>query len=160
MSTTPRSPGTTPLPYGHSQNGTVMLVTVAIILAVVAVTVLLLAGGPGGEGLVALAAPVALCAALLALFGRLTVSVDQQFVRVAFGIGLIARQIPLSTIRSCEPVRNRWWYGWGIRMTPRGWLWNVSGLSAVELTYTDGGHFLIGTDDPDGLCAAIRAARA
>ena len=95
----------------------------------------------------------------LALFGRLTVSVDQQTIRLAFGIGLIARQIAVSEVASCEPVRTRWWYGWGIRMTPRGWLWNVSGSQAVEIAYRHGGHFLIGTNDPTGLCRAIEAAK-
>ena len=158
MSTTPWSP-VTPLPYRHAQNGTIMIVSVALIMAAVAVSLLLVASGPGGEGLLALAAPVAVCIAMLALFGRLTVSVDQQTIRLAFGIGLIARQIALSEVASCEPVRTRWWYGWGIRMTPRGWLWNVSGSQAVEIAYRPGGHFLIGTNDPTGLCRAIEAAK-
>jgi hypothetical protein len=46
-------------------------------------------------------------------------------------------------------------WGWGIRLTPRGWLFNVSGLDAVELTMTTGKHYRIGTYDPMGLARAI-----
>jgi len=65
----------------------------------------------------------------------------------------------LAAIRTCIVVRNRWWYGWGIRWTPRGWLYNVSGLAAVELTLTDGRRLRIGIDEPERLCEAIAQAR-
>ena len=56
----------------------------------------------------------------VALFGWLTVEIDAQRLRIAFGIGLIRRSIPLRTIRAFAPVRNPWYYGWGIRLTPHG----------------------------------------
>ena len=93
------------------------------------------------------------------VFMSLSVSVSDSSVGLSFGIGLIRREIPLERIEAAEPVRNPWWYGFGIRRTPRGWMWNVQGLSAVELTYTDGGRFRIGTSDPEGLTQAIDAAR-
>ncbi len=96
--------------------------------------------------------------AVYVLFGSMTVSVDGSGVHLALGVGLIRRSVPLGDIAECRPVRNSWWYGWGIRLTPRGWLWNVSGWDAVELTYRSGGHFRIGTDEPGRLCAAITAA--
>ena len=92
------------------------------------------------------------------LFMTLTVSVEDSQVRISFGVGLIRRQIPIERIQSASPVLNRWWYGFGIRKTPHGWMWNIQGLSAVELLYTDGGRFRIGTLDPEGLTAAITAA--
>jgi hypothetical protein len=55
-------------------------------------------------------------------------------------------------------VRNKWWYGWGIRLTPHGWLFNVGGLDAVELELASGRKFRIGTDEPQGLLNAIRTA--
>ena len=55
-------------------------------------------------------------------------------------------------------VETRWFYGWGIRLTSRGWLWNTSGFDAVELTYLNGKRFIIGKDDPIGLAAEIQGA--
>lgn len=104
-----------------------------------------------------LAAVVAL---LLASFGSLEVRVDEEAVKLRFGVGLIRRTIALDRIESAARVRNRWWYGWGIRLTPHGWLWNVAGLDAVELRLTDGKLFRIGTGDPEGLEGALEARLA
>ena len=48
--------------------------------------------------------------------------------------GLIRRRIRIADIRSAAAVRNRWYYGWRLRLTPHGWLYNVSGLNAVQPT--------------------------
>jgi hypothetical protein len=45
--------------------------------------------------------------------------------------------------------------GWGIRITTRGMLYNVSGRDAVEIRLDDGRRFRLGTDDPNGLVAAL-----
>jgi hypothetical protein len=95
---------------------------------------------------------------LLALFYSLTVEIREGVLECRFGVGLIGRRIPISEIRDARAVRNRWWYGWGIRLTPRGWLWNVSGLDAVELDLAGERRFRIGTDQPRELAEAIRAA--
>jgi hypothetical protein len=39
----------------------------------------------------------------------------------------------------------------------QGWLWNVSGIDAVELTMKNGDRFRIGTDEPEKLVTAIEA---
>ena len=44
--------------------------------------------------------------------------------------------------------------GFGIRKVPGGWMWNVSGLDSVQLTFADGKRFRIGTDEPGALEAA------
>ena len=55
-----------------------------------------------------------------------------------------------------EQGRNSWWYGWGIRLTPHGWMWNISGLDAVELTYRNGKKFRIGTDELEMLLGVLK----
>ena len=92
-----------------------------------------------------------------ALFYRLQVTVTDSAVRVRFGIGLIKKTIPITAIVSAEPVRNSWWYGWGIRVYPKGWLFNISGLDAVELQMKKGPRLRIGTNDPVGLTGAVQA---
>jgi len=87
----------------------------------------------------------------LILFGTLTVIVNSASIQVRFGPGLIKKRFRLNEISSCTIVRNHWWYGWGIRRTVKGWLFNVSGLDAVELSMRDGKFFRIGTDEPQKL---------
>ena len=92
------------------------------------------------------------------MFGTLTVDVSRDYIRCMFGLGVIHRRIPTSKVVSVERVRNKWYYGWGIRYTPTGWMWNTSGLEAVLLTYDNGKQFRIGTDEPDQLVRSIRDA--
>jgi hypothetical protein len=96
----------------------------------------------------------------LCMFHSLTVTVNDDVVRVQFAESPIRFTFPLSEIESCEAVRNRWWYGWGIKWYGRGWLYNVSGLDAVELKMKDGRLRRIGTDEPAELAEAISAALA
>ena len=105
--------------------------------------------------LVTIVAGLGLC---LLLFTTLTVQVDGRAVRCAFGLGVIRREILLRDVIRASVVRNHWIYGWGLRWIPGGWLWNVSGLDAVELELTSGKVFRIGTDEPTLLHAAIVGA--
>ena len=101
----------------------------------------------GGMGLALAAAvgwslrvpgPVPIATAVLAgfvllLFSTLTVIVRDGVMDVFFGPRLIRRRIPLRRIREVRVVRTPWYYGWGMRLTPSGWLWNVSGLRDRDL---------------------------
>ena len=92
----------------------------------------------------------------VAAFYKLTIKIDNETLSASFGIGLIRKKISIANIESCAPIQIRWWYGWGIHFTPYGWLYNVSGWDAVAFSLRDGKKFAIGTDDPHGLCEAIR----
>lgn len=139
--------------YRHTQIGYLMLafISVGILLLIVNYSYL------SGTSLLLLVILAVLVLSLL-LFSVLSVNVDGGEVSLRFGVGIIRKRFPLSEIESHSVVRNPWYYGWGVRRIPIGWLYNVSGLDAVELTMTDGRKFRIGTDDPSGLDAAIRAA--
>jgi hypothetical protein len=89
------------------------------------------------------------------LFCKLKIEIDDQTLLASFGIGLIKKKVPLAQIVAYEPIRIRWWYGWGIHLTPYGWLYNVSGLDAVAITLRNGSKFALGPDDPRGLADAI-----
>lgn len=135
--------------YQHTQSGTVT--RIAALGGLVAASFLLVRMG---------ARPVLwalLAVALLVLFAlsSLTVEVDQERLRFWFGPGWFGRTILLRDIRAWSAVRNPWWYGWGIHLTPRGWLYNVGGLEAVELELADGGRLRVGTDEPEQLCQAL-----
>ena len=89
------------------------------------------------------------------LFASLVVSISDGYLKLRFGIGLISKRYNLNPIESCEVVRNKWYYGWGIRLTPHGWLYNVSGLKAVQVKLKTGKTFRVGTDEPEALCEAL-----
>jgi hypothetical protein len=103
---------------------------------------------------------VAILAATVVFFSWLTVDINARRVLIKFGIGLIRRRISLDTIRGFAPVRNPWYYGWGIRFTPHGILYNVSGFQAVEILLDDGRRVRVGTDEPHALVRALQAATA
>jgi hypothetical protein len=136
--------------YRHTQVGWV-------ILGALAATVLLFGGILAAArlttgGLVA----AALLIATGLLFGWLRVEVDDDELRARFGIGLIGKTIALSEVRSFSSVKNQWYWGWGIRLYPGGWLYNVSGTDAVEVILRDGKRYRIGTDEPAALADALR----
>ena len=136
--------------YQHSQTGTLVLA----LTAVPAVVCLLL----GFSGIWHVYPLAGLFLVVMLLFHSLKVKVDDVAIHLSFGIGLIRRSIPLERVAVCAPVRNRWIYGFGIRYVPWGWMWNIGGLDAVQLTYANGKHFRIGTDEPELLEAAIHEA--
>lgn len=96
---------------------------------------------------------------LAVLFSSLTVIVDDEELRFYFGPGFWTRRFALDDIERAEVVRNSAISGWGIRYTRHGWLYNVSGLRAVELTVRDEGTLRIGTDEPEKLKHAVDRAR-
>jgi hypothetical protein len=98
-------------------------------------------------------------AALMLAFSRLTVQVDETRVSVGFGGGLARRRFELHTIEAARTVKVPRLAGWGIRLTPQGWLYNAWGRGAVQLRFAGGRRFTIGTDEPDALLAAIERAR-
>lgn len=94
------------------------------------------------------------------LFSSLTTEVNEREICWHFGPGLWAYRLSLGEIESVFLVRNRWWNGWGIRTAPGFRLYNVSGFDAVELRLKSGEVRRIGTDDPQGLAAALKASAA
>ena len=137
--------------YRHAQTGWTMFASfVAGTVVVGAVTL------PGG-GTILFFVVLVVLGMMAVLFHSLTVTVDERSVRWHFGPGFWKKEIPPETIERVEAVRNKWYYGWGIRKTPHGWLYNVSGLSAVEIMAKDGRRIRLGTDEPEALKRAIES---
>ena len=80
------------------------------------------------------------------------ITVNHYLVRWQFGIGVPYKKLPIDEIESVKIVRNKWWYGWGIRRVLSGsMLYNVYGLDAVEIQTTAGKKIRLGTDEPKKL---------
>ena len=135
--------------YHHTQIGWVILCsTLAPMLLITALDLPPEAGPiPSLVFLVLLAAAAA--------FGSLTVSVDEVHLSLRFGLTPFRKRVRLADIASFRPVRNKWYFGWGIRYIGTGWLYNVSGLDAVEIVKGDGAVVRVGTDEPDALVRAL-----
>ena len=92
----------------------------------------------------------------LLIFYRIVITIDEKNLSFKLGTGIVKKSYPLSEISSCIPVRNPVWYGVGIRLTPNGWLYNVSGLRAIELTFKNKKEKIrIGTDMPEEVAAYV-----
>jgi hypothetical protein len=88
-------------------------------------------------------------------FSKLKVLVSDDEITTTFGLGKPHRVIQLSEVAEVRQARNTWIQGWGVRKVPRGWMYNVWGLDAVELELTADTIFRIGTDDAERLHASI-----
>jgi transcriptional regulator with XRE-family HTH domain len=102
---------------------------------------------------------MAMLTILICIFSSLTTRVENGFIKWNFGVGLISKTMPISRVVSNRAVRNKAWWGLGIRVIPRGWLYNVSGLKSVELILDDGKRIRIGSDEPEEFNQAIDHAR-
>ena len=141
--------------YRHRQTGTLILWVLGVGAAIN--VVLLLFSDPASVKMIAVSALTILIFSMI-LFGSLTVTVTPESVKVWFGPGIIRKAVRLQDIRDSRVVRNPWYYGWGVRLTPNGWLFSVSGFEAVELDLASGLRFRIGTDEPERLHEALQQA--
>ena len=95
---------------------------------------------------------------VLVLSTRLTVSVDDQRIETQFGPIVIHNVFYLKDIETYSVLKNFWYCGWRIRLTPRGGIFDVSSLSAIVLQMKSGKRHRFATDDPDNLAKALDEA--
>ncbi|MFH1612648.1 MAG: hypothetical protein ABIB46_02780 [bacterium] len=136
--------------YKHTQVGYVIIISIGAEVLFVLGTIL-----TQGSDWIFFSVLLLLMACAI-LFATLTVEIQNNTLTWHFGPGFWRKQISLSDIQNCEVVKNRWYYGWGIHLTPYGWLYNVSGLSAVQILLKNGKQIRLGTDEPEELCRAIK----
>lgn len=138
--------------YKHTQIGYLLIVLLGSALLIT--LYLLMVTGFNWIAIIA----VLILALCLYIFSTLTVTVTASTLDLYFTARFIHKQFPLDAIRAVRVVKNPWYYGWGIHRVPDGWVYNVSGTQAVELTLRNGRKERIGTDEPEQLAAAVRAA--
>lgn len=138
--------------YTHTQTGGAILGGLGFCGLIAIVVYLLNMSHPV---ILAVLIPLIICAVL---FCSLTIQIHGHSLEWSFGPGLISKKVALRRIASAEPVQSSWINGWGIHYTRGGgWLYNVSGFDAVQITMKDGKRFRLGTDEPEALTAAIRS---
>lgn len=105
--------------YRHTRRGN--LLVLALLSGIVIILIIVIAAAGGDTVVFGLALPVVvLLTAMLVLFSSMTVEIDGEALRISFGPGLLRHAWPLDQMESWRPVRNPWWYGWGVHRTPGG----------------------------------------
>ncbi|MEM7261520.1 MAG: hypothetical protein AAF488_05970 [Planctomycetota bacterium] len=129
------SPGV-PLPYEHTQPG--KLTRFALGLPIVFLVVVVIAAEDEPTGRTIAATVMVVLSLALICFHSLTTRVTEESAEALFGPGFPRFRYDISEIVDAEAVRNPWFIGWGIRWFPGGWLYNVSGLDAVQIELRSG----------------------
>jgi len=134
--------------YKNTQPGTGMLSVFGLVLLVLIVGAIIKPNEP-------IVIAFIIVSVVAILFSSLTIKVEEGQVRWFFGPGFWKKSLEISQIESVKVIRTKWYYGLGIRLISTGWLYNVSGLTAVELKLKDGATVSLGTNDPENLLHAI-----
>ena len=93
---------------------------------------------------------VGILIATLLLFYKITIYIDKNKIIAVFGIGLLKREFLINDINfnTIENVKFNALTGIGLRLTSKGWLWNVKVGDAIYFKNKKGDKtFLVGTDD-------------
>jgi hypothetical protein len=104
---------------------------------------------------------VAIALPLLFLWSRLVVTVDGEAVHISL-TPFARRRVALTEIVTAQPRKSnplREFGGVGLRWTPRGWAYLVSGNMGVQLELAGGKRIFVGSQRPDELAAAITRAK-
>jgi hypothetical protein len=151
--------------YHHTQTGYVILGSFAIGLLIVVLGYRSVGNTtPPGATRTAILSIVFVIAVLVAIvslmFSSLTIEIANGELRWRFTASFIHGSVALRDIEAATQVRSSPAYGWGVRKTPEGALYCVSGLDAIRVETREGRTINLGTNEPAKLLAAIESARA
>ncbi|MET1055518.1 MAG: hypothetical protein ABWY16_09435 [Pedobacter sp.] len=142
--------------YKNSQTGWLMLVLFTLIPIQITVSYLRL--GQAHVPTTVFVILLVLFIGLIITFYKLTVKADKECIHLIYGLGLVHIRIRPQAVTEVKIVNTPWYYGYGIRFTPKGMLYNIQGSSAVQMTYLDSKTtngklktVMIGTNDASGL---------
>ncbi|ASF13867.1 MULTISPECIES: hypothetical protein [Shewanella] len=96
-----------------------------------------------------------LSVALLMTF-RLRVSIEDKQLTLSYGIGLFKKRFDLSDVNNVSIVRNKWYCGWGVRISSEGTIYNISGFEGVKIDFRSGVSIVVGTNKPLELYQALK----
>ena len=133
------------------------LITILMILLAGAFTAFMLASGlesTEGQGAPVLKVTGLVVAGvfvlLLASFYSFTIQIADGKLNFWFGFGAGRKSFPIAEIRSVEIVKNPWYYLWGIKSIPGGWLYSIApGGRVIELLFKDNRVIQLGTNRPE-----------
>jgi hypothetical protein len=143
--------------YRYTQVGIVTIIM--LLLAAAFTTFVIIAGLELNSGPVLTVVGlvvVGLFVFTLAAFYSFTIQIAGGRLNFWFGFGVGKRSIDIADIRSIEIVKTPWYYFWGIKSIPGGWLYSIApGGRALELVFMDNRVIHLGTDRPEEIKARL-----
>ena len=135
------------------------VIWIVLVITALVVGYALHASAPGAARPFGMAIGIQAAIMLWLLSMRLETEVRPEGVRLRFRALWFPKTFEWNRIESAaavsyHPIAD--YGGWGIRLGFAGWAWNVSGSRGVRLQLRDGRPFLIGSQEPERLAAAIQ----
>jgi hypothetical protein len=129
----------------------IMILLVGVLTAFIFDSAIKSAAGQAGTMLKVTGLVVAgILVLVLVSFYSFTIQVAEGRLSFWFGFGVARKSYPLEGINSVEVVQNPWYYFWGIKSIPGGWLYSIApGGRAVELVMEDNKLIRLGTNHPE-----------
>lgn len=95
------------------------------------------------------------------MFYKLTIVIDNEKIYAYFGYNLFKRTLYFRDMDfdSITVEKIHWYTGIGIRLTPKGWLYNVAFGRAVRVTSAEGKVFFAGSKEPEAVKAKLLEIR-
>ena len=145
--------------YHHTQIGyTSLAVMLALVIAAALGT---FAGLPALSSTIVFSLIAIPCILISMFMYGLTITIDDEHLSWHFGLNSFRKKVSLSDIKGVEVVENTDVFGYGVRYTKRGTLYNVSGKRAVAVRlktpWKKDKEILLGTDRPEELQLALKA---
>ena len=144
--------------YRYTQVG---IATIIMIILAAAFTVYVIVAGleiNSEPVLLIMGIVVGLLILTLAAFYSFTIQIVFGKVKIWFGFGVGKRPIDIADIRTIEIVNTPWYYLWGIKLIPGGWLYSIApGGRALKLVFMDNRVIHLGSDCPEEIKARLDA---
>lgn len=91
------------------------------------------------------------------LFCKMDTSIDGKALRIRYGLFGFTKDVPLSDIKEVRQVKYPFYYGAGIRMTPKGTLYSVNFAKSVELILRNNERSVsVGTAKPEEMIRVLQ----
>jgi hypothetical protein len=110
--------------------------------------------------LLAVIAPIiAIVGVLHWIVYSMTIEISENGLCWYFGPSVWKKRILLEDIARVQRIRIPWWYGIGIKYTPRAWVYLVASGDGVEIQTINNEIVRLGTDDVDRLMGLMNSRR-
>jgi len=141
--------------YKHTQVGVVTFIVLLVVGVLIAPMVLsILADGRMAIAILTMSFYIL----VLAMFLVFTVQISGNKLSFWFGIEGLGKSYSLDEIQSTQEVKNPWYYFWGIKSIPNGWLFAIAPGRGVEIVFKNGKIIRLGSNQPKKLRQAIEDA--
>lgn len=99
---------------------------------------------------------IGILSVVLLMTYKLRVSVEDKQLTLSYGVGLFKKRFDLSDIKNVSMIKNKWYCGWGVRISSEGTIYNISGFEGVKIDFRSGVSIIVGTNEPLELYQALK----